>query len=261
MRVRFVVLALISLTVTLPRPTQAQEAERQLWDVETMSVRPDHIDEFMEAAAAVREAAVAANLGAEWGWHIWSEGVNVIIASPAQSMAQFDDPEAWMREFQGTPGEALLNETMERVMTEISIVPSKREIMVQVPEWGYEPTEPPFDTPTYAEYIEFWVAPGKYEEMQAVIADVVAFHQEHDAYYPFNGYQVMFGDVGRIAFLIFNDGWADYFGTNSLEAQMEAEGGSDEWEALMARMRDCITDMSVSQMAYHPELSYTGPVM
>ena len=59
MRARYGVLVLMGLVGTLPGPTRGQEVERQIWDVETISVRPDHMDEFMEAAAGVRAAAVA----------------------------------------------------------------------------------------------------------------------------------------------------------------------------------------------------------
>jgi hypothetical protein len=36
----------------LTSPARAQEERGQLWDVQTISVRPDHIDEFMTEIAA-----------------------------------------------------------------------------------------------------------------------------------------------------------------------------------------------------------------
>ena len=92
MKARFVPIMLALALSGLTSPAMAQEERGQLWDVQTISVRPDHIDEFMEAAGLLKAAAEAAKLSAEYGWHMWIQGFDVAIASMAPDMASFEDP-------------------------------------------------------------------------------------------------------------------------------------------------------------------------
>jgi len=261
MKPRFVPLMLALMMTGLTGPVQAQDDQGQIWEVQTISVRPDHIDEFMAAVGEIRAAAEAANLAEEWAWHIWSDGFDVMIASPTQNMASFDDPEAWMRAFQGTPGEAILNEAMQKIMTEISAFPIRDEVMIQDPDWAYEPQTPRFEQPSFAEMIEFRIRPGMAEQLEAVIGELMAFQEKTQPDSPMNGYRVRFGDVGRVVFLIFTDSWANFYGPYSMEAKVKADGTEAEWEAIMTRFRDCILDFNSTQIAYHADLSYTGPGM
>jgi len=261
MNVRFVPIMLVMALAGMTTPSMAQEERGQLWDVQTITVRPDHMDEFMETVGMVKAAAAAANLPAEYGWHIWVQDFDVAIASMAPDMAAFDDPEAWMRAFQGTPGEAMMTEAMGKFMNEISSQSGLREVYEQVEAWSYVPANPTFEDAAHAERFDFWVKPGMQEQLEKVITDIMAFQAKLESPYPINGYRMHFGDTGRVTFLVMNDGWADYYGKNDMEAKMEATGTSAEWEAIMTEMRDCLSAFESSRMDYVADLSYTGPGM
>ncbi len=251
-------LAILCTATSIP----AQETERgQLWDVQTMSVSPEHMDEFMGAVAMIKEAAQTADLAPEFAWHIWVRGFDVVVASPVENMADFDDPGAWMRQFAGTPGEAMLTEAFEKLSTEIKFTESTREIWVHEPAWSYIPATPAFETPSYAERHDFFVKAGMQEEFDGVAEDIMTFFSEVEGHYPVNGYRKMFGEVGRISFLVFNDGWGDFYGEHSIDAGIADSGRSGDWEALMERLRDCLSGSETTQMEYFVDLSYTGPSM
>jgi hypothetical protein len=257
---------MLLLAMTLmatPVALQAQsEAERgQLWDVQIIKVRPDHMDEFMGTAAMVKEAAEAANLDAKYAWYMWMQDFEVAIASPAPDMATFDDPTAWMRAFAGTPGEAMVTQAMNTFNNEIAAQPGTREVWEHVGAWSFAPAEPSFETPSYAERHDFWIKPGMAEAFDGVAKDIMAFFADMGGIYPINGYRIHFGDAGRVSFLVFNDGWGDFYGANSMEGALEATGKTAEWEALMTKLRDCITNSETSQMEHLAELTYTGPGM
>lgn len=59
----------------------ARQDQGQLWHVQTISVRPDHLDEFTEGAGMVKAAAGAANLSADYTWEVWLKDCEVAIAS------------------------------------------------------------------------------------------------------------------------------------------------------------------------------------
>jgi hypothetical protein len=260
MKVRFALLLTMAL-LAMPTHSQAQEMTGQLWDIQTMKVSPHHMDEFMATAGKVAEAAKISELGSEWAWHMWTRNFEVAIASPIQNMAHFDDPEAWMREFAGTPGESMVNEAMNTIMTKISIVPASREVWEQVPEWSYAPANPSFETPAAAERHDFWIKAGMQEAFDGVAKDIIAFFADMGGQFPVNGYRVHFGDVGRVSFIVFVDDLGNLYGENSLENAVAAMGKTAEWEAIMTRMRDCVTESDKSQMTYLPEISYTGAEM
>jgi len=257
MKVRSLTL-LFALALALAGPLSAQEGLGQLWEVQTIEVRPDHIDEFMEVVGKIHQAAEASSLAGEYGWHIWVDGFDVIIASPASNMASFDDPTAWVREFQGTPGEAILNEAME-AMGDIAATPASREIWEVVEDWSWSPETAPFEQPGHAELFEFWVRPGKMEEFQEVAKEIAAFAGRSGGVYPMTGYRFQFGEVGRAAFIVFLDDWASYYGPNSMESRIAGTPAAAEWEDILTRLRDCITDFDKTQIDYVADLSYTGP--
>jgi hypothetical protein len=176
-------------------------------------------------------------------------------------MASFDDPEAWVRAFQGTAGEAMMQEAMGKFMTEISSTTSSREIWEHVEAWSYEPATPAFETPGFAYRHDFWVAPGMAEAFERVIGKIIAFNEANGAYYPVNGYRTLFGDAGRVSFFVFADNWGDFFGKNSMEGQIAGTPAGEEWEGIIAELSDCLSAYESSQMQYYPQLSYTGPGM
>jgi hypothetical protein len=79
--------------------------------------------------------------------------------------------------------------------------------------------------------------------------------------YPVNSVRPVFGDVGRVVYTAFHDGWADFYGPNSMEAGLAAARKAGEWEAIMDQFRDCITDSKTSQWTFMADLSYPSAGM
>lgn len=67
MKVRVASVAIAASLMCLAKPAAAQDERGQPWEVQTISVRPDHMDEFMEAVGMEKSAAEAAHLPAEYG--------------------------------------------------------------------------------------------------------------------------------------------------------------------------------------------------
>lgn len=99
------------------------------------------------------------------------------------------------------------------------------------------------------------------EAFDRVVKDIMAFQAEMDSPYPVNGLRIQFGDSGRVTFLVMNDGWADSYGKNDMEAKMADAGTAAKWEGIMTALRDTITAYEPSQMEYVADLSYSGPGM
>ena len=250
---------LLALTLIPPLAVQAQEAERgQLYEVTIMKVSPDNIDEFMEGVGMIREAAVAANLGPEWGWQIWLRDFEVGIITQPENMAAFDDEEAWMRAFAGTPGEEMLAAAFEKLEAEVTATTASREVFELEEAWSYEPGEAGIEEVGFAEMMEVWVKPGMQATFEELAGEIGGFLAELGGPYPVNAFRTLMGDVAKVTYVALNDGWADYYGPRSLEAGLEASGKTGEWEALMDRSRDCITESRTSQMIFIAEVSYAG---
>jgi hypothetical protein len=132
-------------------------------------------------------------------------------------------------------------------------------VFEHVEAWSYAPADSTFEEPSFAERHDFWVKPGMNEAFEEVVKSIMAFQAELGSPYPVNGYRTQFGDTGRITFLVTNDGWADFYGKNSMEARLEATGKGAKWEAIMAELRDCITAYESSHMEYIADLSYSRP--
>jgi hypothetical protein len=262
MKARTPLIALLALTLIAPQAVQAQEAERgQLYEVAIWKVSPDNIDEFMEAVGMMRAAAVAANLGPEWGWQIWLRDFEVGVVSTVENMAAFDDEGAWMRAYAGTPGEEMLNAAMEKFEAEVTATPASREVWELEEAWSYVPGEAGVEVVGFAEMFEFWIKPGMEAAFEELAGEMGGFLTELDGPYPVNGFRTLMGDVAKITFVAQHDGWSDYYGPESLEAGLAESGMGGEWEVLMERLRDCVTESRTSQMTLFADGSYAGPGM
>jgi len=262
MNARTLLVALLAIALFAPLAVQAQEAERgQLYEVSILKVSPDNLDEYMEVVGMVREAAVAANLGPEWGWEIWLRDFEVGIISTTENMAAFDDDEAWMRAFEGTPGEEMLTAAFEKFEADITATITSREVFELEEAWSYAPGEAGIEEVGFAEVLEFWIKPGMQMAFEGLAGEIGVFLAELGGPYPVNVFRTLMGDVTKVTYVVLNDGWADYYGPRSMEAGLAASGMSEEWEALMDRFLDCITESKTSRMTFLADLSYAGPGM
>jgi hypothetical protein len=258
MNVRLFSLSLL-LSLGLALPAAAQAPDRgQLFEIATMSVSPADMGTFMEVVGMIKGAAEAADLPAEHGWQIWTSDFDVGIVSTVDNMAAFDDPEAFMRAISGTPGEEMMQDAMEKFQAEVWARSVSREVWELEADWSYAPAEPQIESTGYAEMLEFWLKPGMEEEFEAVVKDVMGFFAGMPGRYPINGFRPHFGDTGRAVFVVFHDGWGDYYGDHSLEQGLEATGTGGEWQALMERLSDCTIDMDTTLWTHVGDLSYGG---
>lgn len=258
MKIRFApLLALFLLALTTP--ALAQEERGQLYEVSIMKVNPGDIQAFMELVGQVRAAAEAAGLSAEYGWQTWVRDFEIGIVSTLENMAALDDEQAWMRAFAGTPGEEMLTSAFEKIQAMGAATPLTREVWEHEAAWGYAPAEPAMEAITSAAMLEFWIKPGMEAQFEEVAAEVGTLLTELGGPYPVNAFRTVIGDVSKVTWATFHDGWADYYGANSAEAAMAEAGMTEEWQAMVEKFLPCITDSRSSQMEYAADVSYSGP--
>jgi len=257
MRIRSIPLtALFLLGLTVP--ALAQEERGQLYEVSIMKVNPADIDAFFGVVGEVRAAAEAAGLSAEYGWQTWLRDFEVGIVSTMDNMAVLDDEEAWMRAFAGTPGEEMLSAAFQKFEAMGAATAGTREIWEHEAAWSYAPAEPAMEEITGAAVLEFWIKPGMEAEFEEAAAEVGAFLNELGGPYPVNAFRTVVGDVGKVTWATFHDGWADFYGVNSTEAAIAEAGMTEQWQAVVEKFLPCITDSRSSQMEYVADVSYAG---
>ncbi len=240
-------------------PILAQEGERgQLYEVSIMKINPANIEAFVGNIGQVRSAAEAAGLSAEYGWQVWLRDFEIGIVSTLENMAVLDDEEAWMRAFEGTPGEEMITAAMEQFQSMGAATPLTREIWEHEADWGYAPDEPGVEQVTGAAMLEVWIKPGMEAEFEEAAAAVGAFIREMGGPYAVNAFRTVVGDVGKVTWVTLHDGWADYYGVNSSEAAIAEAGMTDEWQAVVEKFLPCVTGSRSSQMEFLADASYAG---
>ena len=202
------------------------------------------------------EAAKQAGLAGDRRWAIstgsWGE---YILYYPVANHAYFDDPEQFMRSFQGTPGEALLQEGMAQFMA-TGIKTASRELIRGVPAWSYAPEGSEGDGNPMGKVHTFWLKPGANEKIDAVAKDFMAFFKEVGYSYSVYGSRTEFGDVSRVQFVEWFDSHENYYGVNSLQKLIEAKGKSEAWETLLGRLGELVTRSENSDIEWRADLSY-----
>ena len=254
MRTRLI-LSIFVAALAFPIATLAQDAgERgQLGEMVIWRVAPDAAAEFEAAIAKVTEAAKLANLGEEHAWHIWQDGFDYGLYGQVENMAEFDDPDAFMRAFQGTPGEAMLMDAFESFGS-LDYEVLSREVIEAVPGWGYT-VEQPVEI-NFAYMYESWMKPGTEMKADELTKEWVALLKETGYAYEAAGSRVHFGDVGRLVFFIWYDNQADYYGPNDIGKALEAKGLGAKWGDFITRWNALITRFEQSTWTYRAGLSY-----
>lgn len=255
MRTRLILSFLVA-ALAVPVASFAQEASErgQLGEMMIWRVAPEAAAAFDAAVTKIVEAAKLAEIGEDHAWYFWQDGFDYGFYAPAENMAQFDDPDAFMRAFQGTPGEAMLMEAFESFGSMDYEVLS-REVIELVPGWGYT-LEQPVEI-KYAAMYESWMKPGTEMKADELSKEWVAFLQETSYPYEAAGYRVHFGDVGRLVFFIWFDNQADYYGPKDFAKLVEAKGLGAKWGDFMERWNALITRYEQSTWTYRADLSYT----
>ena len=201
------------------------------------------------------EAAEQAGLGTNYSWNFWNDLFTYWFVFPVESMAYFDDPEQMMRQIQGTPGEAALNEAISE-FNDLSMRTVSSEVAEVVPAWGYQPNSAGASELSMAMVGEYWLKPGMAEQWDAMVQDYIAFLRDLDYPYTIFAYRIRFGDDGRRTFATLYDTQEAYYGANSIENLAAQKGMTEAWEGILARFITLVVDAKQTTVAYVPEMSF-----
>ncbi len=237
----------------------AQESERgQLWEVQTLEVMPGDIPAFQEIAAEIVAASGMANMSADYGWYFWSYDNHFVLSSPAESMADYDDPGDWMRQFaENEEAQKKVQAAFQRMEKDVQVRPLRREVLEEVTGWVYEAENAP-ETGGGMLYT-FREKPGEYEAFNAVMDDYAKFWGKINYPYDVYAYRPMMGEVGVTHVLIPYDNRSMFYGENSIEGVAERAGMSDMNNELLGRLMQSVESWESQDMTFHLDMSYTGP--
>ena len=259
MKKRLILGALLT-SLVLPAGLVAQEEGYERGDMgewSTWRVAPGDIPAFEEAVKKVVKAAELAGLSDQFSWYIWQNGSTFGLYAPVESMAEFDDPEAFMKAFAGTPGEALLMEAFGE-FSNLDTETIAREVLEAVPGWSYQPEQPIVTgEANFAQVYEAWMKPGTEEQTDEEGKAWAAFMKELGYGYASAGMRVHFGDTGRTIWVTWYNDRMAYEGENSFEKLVEAKGAGAKVEEMVERWNKMIKRYEESTWTLRKELSYS----
>ena len=234
-------------------PARAQDPYIQ---VQVLEVAPAEISAFVDAVHTLIEAAEAADLSADFGWSVYAEGNRFHVVTSHASMTEFEDEEAFVREFQGTEGEALLGEAFEQ-FSSLDITASN-SLSRTMPEWSYMPEDGMNEEDMQGVRVfQSWVRGGDNEEAFDENAKAAAaLLGEMGWPYPVFASRVVFGEGGLITFAMVHDGLANVYGENAFDGYIETAGIGEKWGELFQARREMIRRNAVLDVTYRADLSY-----
>ncbi len=239
MRNRIPALALlVGLAAPAALPAQEGAKRGQLFEVSTWEIDPADAPAFEDAVKQVAEAAAKSKI--EYRWMFWQDGSQFTLVFPVSSFAYFDDPEQFVRAFQGTPGEAQMREAMAKFPQIRSQVVSE-EMFELKEEWSYQVEGFGFDKIKYLHIDVIWARPGVDEEFDQLNKEWVQLFKDLAYPYPYNTHEVHFGDTGRTVYVTLIDDLSMFYGENDLMTWMEKKNMGARAEALDKRF-NAVTD-------------------
>ncbi len=228
----------------------------QYREITEFEVSPADAAAFEMAIEKIVSAAEQAGLSADFGWLVVRDGSDFTLVYPFESMAYFDDEEVWMRQFQGTPGEATIMEAFGD-FTGLNYTSSSHVIKVH-PEHNYRPATL-IENPSYVHVIRNWVAPGQQEAHSENTGKLMAIIEEIGFPYQVYAFEGVIGDGGLRSYVIPFDDMASFYGDNSMGAYLAQHEKAEEWEALLGERMKLLRDSEdfdaevVPGMTYMPE--------
>jgi hypothetical protein len=265
MSTRFALGAALAGLLAMPAVLAAQQqqaapAEARLWTVVTFEVDPADAAKFQGIAEKIVRAAGQASIDDEYGWTFWNNWYTYTLVSRFDR-AELDNPELWMKRFEGTPGRATLMEAFQELRG-VTLRGVTEELLEVMPEWGYTPqgyTQPATMPATTRVHVhEFWLKPGVELEWNALVKDFMTFFGEIGYPYPIEGHRVRFGE-GRSVFVTVYTSPGEYFGPNSIESLAQARNAGDRWGQLIGRMSQLVARARDAHHMFVPGMSYMGP--
>lgn len=244
------------LALSAPTPVVGQETTPTRVEITRLDVPAHQMQAFQEAVGLLVEAATAAEMGEEFTWWFHQGNGYFTVVSPVESMAQFDDPDAFLRAMKGTPGEAKL-EAFTSAVQEIDYR-ANTQVAMAVEDWSYRPEAGlSIEESSLVHVFSFRVRPGMEEALNANIAAWKTAMADVGFPYPMEGYRTLLGEGGR-GYLVFHaDSRADVYGKNDLQVLMTKRGMGAEYDRLVSELLDCISEYQWADEDYLSELSYT----
>lgn len=236
---------------------EAAEGPRQLAQVTTWQVDAAQIGEWETAIKKVVEAAEAADLGMDRGWLFYQTSpTRYVLVFPVANMAYFDDPDQWMRSFEGTQGEAVLQEAFAMI-SNVDHRVITNEMIERKSDWSYMPESYAPSGEGFVHVEQMWLRPGQQQAFDAVVKEYMAFFASIGYPYQVIGHEVHFGaQSDRVDFAIFADDRAKFYGENNFNTLAEAAGQSGVMESLFAKLTPTIVDWDHMDADYRADLSY-----
>ncbi len=247
----------LMLVLAVPSYLVAQDdySESELVVVTSIRVIPKDAERFSAAVHKIVEAAEQAKLGPDFGWGVWTDEFVYHIVGTEKNMAALDGgDERWMKQFEGTPGQA----TLAAAFAELTDIPTENlgsEIVQVVPEWSYGLDKIP-EQPGFAEVCEYSLASGMDEKWDALYKDYIGILTKLGYPYGHIGHRFRFGSPAAHVGVTIYDSKEYFFGRNDVERLVEQKGMGDAWGKLLADFLPTVTGVSCSHLAYVPDMSY-----
>lgn len=246
--------AVLALGVAAPTLAQEEQAPPYV-EVTQLRFSPADAEGFLDMVKTVRDAAVEARLDPGFAWDTYRRDNIVYFVTFHESMADFEDPEAFVRAFEGTSVADRVMAAFERSMA-YQVREGLNEVSRTRPDLGYVPATPA-------------VAPGEQEgvfilrqwpagDMQAYeesLKDFMGMLTEMGAPYPVVVNQNLIGKGGYVIAVLFDD-LGSFYGPNSLEEGLAASGMAARWGEHQTAHRQLVSDVTTFHVMYLPEHSY-----
>lgn len=252
MRRTFTWAGALLLTMGIVSAAPAQTADVQRVHLEVFRVPTDQMEAFEEVAATIVEAAEQAELSPDFGWWFYQDGPRYTVVSPVKSMGQFDDPEYWIRAFEGTPGEATLAAAMEEYGKLTARV--QTSVIQGSGDWSYRPA-----SPRESKFARVMLARVKPSMQTAFDRNVRAWMKAlREVGYPYriDVHRTLIVEAGLSHIVIHHDDMAAIHGEGAVPAVFEKAGRSSDYERLIGELMECLEDYRWEDHTFRPDISY-----
>lgn len=254
--IRRIIGVALGLALAMPTLAHAQEESEggQLYQVTTWTVDPADAAAWEAGVKKVVEAATKADI--PYRWSFWQEGSQYVLAYPIENFAYFDDPGQFMRAFAGTAGEAMVNEAMAG-FSKLNVQVVSDEIVERNPDWSYEVEGWSADKLTVGHIDVFWLKNDVEEEFNQINADWIALFTDLGYPYPYSGFDVHFGDSGRVIYVMLVDDLAKMHGEYDVAKMAEAKGMGERMKRLDQAFNSIVRRWEHYDSVYRRDLSYS----
>ncbi len=256
MNTRAVALALL-VGLAAPTTLLAQEGEGyqrgQLYEISTWEIDPADAAAFEALVMQVADAAAKSKIA--YHWVFWQDGSQYTLVFPVSSFAYFDDPEQFVRAFQGTAGEAQMREAMAKFPQIRSQVVAEEMVEVKQ-DWSYQVEGFGLDKIKYGHIDVLWSRPGMDEEFDKLNKEWVQLFKDLNYPYAFDAHSVHFGDTGRTVYVTFIDDLSKFYGENDLAKLIEAKNLGARADALDQRFNAATVRWKHYNSMLRMDLSY-----